>query len=441
MLTYGFYNSLNHDRKYTATQLSSIFDGVIKDGIFMSIGDCFKVTADGTDMTALVGTGRAWFNHTWTLNDAPIPIRIPTSEVILNRIDAVVLEVNESTRENAIKVISGTPGTSPKKPALTNTTLIHQYALAYITVNSGVTEIRQANIESRIGQADTPYVTGILETVDIESMVAQWKDQWDAFTSDYEKEVNDWFEALQDTLDGDVAVNLQKNITEVSDELQRHISDADTRFSDVSNAASTAQSTANSAQTTANSAVKRGGDTMTGSLTIAPTSSTASGNVFFEQGGRRASVKMGTNGYFGLYDETYQKWILGAPASGTGNTFNGTASGNLPLTGGSMSGYIDFGSGTSMATMVGPRWQGPGGGAMVHMNESGQLNFRMTDSSGANTGIAFSLRPMDQQSTFGADVRAITTNRDTSGLRNIEVRTTSVTGTMQSTNRIIGVRK
>ena len=27
--TYGFFNSLNGDRKYTAEQLSSIFDGLI----------------------------------------------------------------------------------------------------------------------------------------------------------------------------------------------------------------------------------------------------------------------------------------------------------------------------------------------------------------------------------------------------------------------------
>lgn len=36
--TYGFFNSLNGDRKYTAEQLSSIFDGLITDGVFDSIG-------------------------------------------------------------------------------------------------------------------------------------------------------------------------------------------------------------------------------------------------------------------------------------------------------------------------------------------------------------------------------------------------------------------
>ena len=37
-LTYGFYNSLNGDRKYNAMDISRLFDGLIKDGVFMSIG-------------------------------------------------------------------------------------------------------------------------------------------------------------------------------------------------------------------------------------------------------------------------------------------------------------------------------------------------------------------------------------------------------------------
>lgn len=43
--------------------------------------------------------------------------------------------------------------------------------------------------------------------------------------------------------------------------------------------------------------------------------------------------------------------------------------------------------------------------------------------------------------TFTGNAAAISSNRTTSGLRNIEVRITSATGTLQSTNKIIMVRK
>lgn len=63
-----------------------------------------------------------------------------------------------------------------------------QYPLAYIRVNSGVTSIRQANITNTVGTSECPFVTAPLEKMSIDALVAQWKDQWDAF---YEKETSD----------------------------------------------------------------------------------------------------------------------------------------------------------------------------------------------------------------------------------------------------------
>ena len=39
----GFFNSVNHDRLYDAEQVSSIFDGIIEDGVCESIGEAFMV--------------------------------------------------------------------------------------------------------------------------------------------------------------------------------------------------------------------------------------------------------------------------------------------------------------------------------------------------------------------------------------------------------------
>ena len=44
-LTFGFYNSLNNDRSYDAVDISRIFDGIINDGVYLSIGEKFAVKA------------------------------------------------------------------------------------------------------------------------------------------------------------------------------------------------------------------------------------------------------------------------------------------------------------------------------------------------------------------------------------------------------------
>lgn len=192
-VTYGFYNSLNGDRKYNAEQISSIFDGLIVDGVFASIGTAFAVKAAG-GLTVNVGIGRAWFNHTWTLNDSILPLTAPESEVLLDRIDAVVLEVNsmESVRENSIKIVTGTPSSAPVRPTLENEGNVHQYPLAYIYRKFGSTVITQANITNMVGTDSTPFVTGIIQTISLDELLGQWQDQLDQFVANEEADFSEW---------------------------------------------------------------------------------------------------------------------------------------------------------------------------------------------------------------------------------------------------------
>lgn len=140
--SYGFYNSLNGDRKYDSEDLSRMFDGIIYDGVIGAVGDTFAVKA-GTGNTVNVSSGRAWFNHTWTYNDAPMPISCGSAAVLLDRYDAIVLEVNAASdmRKNSIKVVTGTEASNPVKPTMENTEFVHQYPLAYILRKAGSSSI------------------------------------------------------------------------------------------------------------------------------------------------------------------------------------------------------------------------------------------------------------------------------------------------------------
>lgn len=189
----GFFNSVDHDRLYDATDISRLFDGLIRDGIFASIGDCM-VVKQSNQMNVTVGTGRAWFNHTWSYNDALYPVTIPPSEILMDRIDAIVLEINsvEAVRANSIKLIKGTPSSTPTKPALANTKEVHQYPLAYVKVGKEVTSIRQADIENCVGTSVCPFVTGILEVISIEQLIPQWKDILNRFVEENTANFNTW---------------------------------------------------------------------------------------------------------------------------------------------------------------------------------------------------------------------------------------------------------
>lgn len=207
--SYGFYNSLNGDRKYDSEDLSRMFDGIITDGVIGSVGNGFAVVASSGN-TVLVKSGRAWFNHTWSYNDAPMPIACGSAEALLDRYDAIVLEVNssQSSRTNSIKVITGTSASNPSKPTLANSEYLHQYPLAYIKRLAGSTSISQSNIENAVGTEDCPICTGVLKSLNVEQLMAQWAAEFD-----------EWFESTKNTLSGDVAGNLLTKIENAEDKI------------------------------------------------------------------------------------------------------------------------------------------------------------------------------------------------------------------------------
>lgn len=201
---YGFYNSINSDRKYNAIQFGQIFDGVINDGVFLSIGEKFATLAAG-GMDVTVGTGKAWFNHTWSLNTTKIPFTLDGSHPVLSRYDAIILEINDSPdvygRVNSIKVVKGEPSSNAVKPPLVNDQYIHQYPLSYVKINPGATDLTAADIEIMVGRDPCPYVTGILQTTDITDLYNNWEGQF-----------NIWFNNLKAQLTDNVVANLQAQI-------------------------------------------------------------------------------------------------------------------------------------------------------------------------------------------------------------------------------------
>ena len=253
-LSYGFYNSINHDRQYDAIQFGQIFDGIIKDGVYETYKKAFIVKASSSSPSyVIVQPGRAWFNHTWSYNDADLPVKILDSEVVLDRIDALVLDINSEReeRQNTLQWVKGTPSSMvPVNPSnFIHTDTHNQYPLAYVYRHADSESVVQDDIENAVGSSLCPFVTGIIEGIDIDDLLLQWKAQFATFmatnTSNFnqwmfntesdfftwmENEKADyaaflehnttawtnWFTHLQDELDDNQAAHLQAQIDAIS---------------------------------------------------------------------------------------------------------------------------------------------------------------------------------------------------------------------------------
>ena len=220
-VTSGFFNSVNHDRLYDAEQLSSIFDGIITDGVYENFGDGLRTTAVSTaDNMVSVGTGRAWFDHTWSLNDTPLTIEIEPANEMVSRIDAIVIDVDRTkdVRETSIIYLKGPVAEGdPKPPAFVNEDLHKQYPICYINRTPGATgPVSQTEIEYAVGTEKCPAITGVLEAQNLDAL---WQ-QLDA-------EFNEWWDNIRDMIGGDDPVlNLQNQIDELREYVDEQLESA-----------------------------------------------------------------------------------------------------------------------------------------------------------------------------------------------------------------------
>lgn len=201
--TYGFYDSLNHDRRYNALQMSSIFDGIIEDGVYANYLEQFRVEP-GSGMNVIVKPGRAWFNHTWTLNTKDQTLKIDPENSSLTRIDSVMLTVNRTTagtngRTNYLEVVKGAPATSPKVPMPQETEFVFQHILAHIYVRPGASSITKGDIVIDVGKDSyTPFVANAVGApISADAWFNDWKNDFDT-----------WFDSVKGVFEGDPIGNI-----------------------------------------------------------------------------------------------------------------------------------------------------------------------------------------------------------------------------------------
>lgn len=189
-ITYGFFNSVDGDRKYNADQMSKYFAGLIGTGVFQNYNGGLQVTA-GSGLTVNVQSGRAVIGSAlkWIENDAVLSLSLTAAHAVLNRYTAVVIQLDSNNRLIDIVTKDGANATNPVKPAISN----NELCLAYVYVGAGATSISQSNItDTRSDSTVCGWISGLVDQVDTTTLF----DQWEAAYSENIAEMESW-EATQ----------------------------------------------------------------------------------------------------------------------------------------------------------------------------------------------------------------------------------------------------
>lgn len=201
--TYGFFNSINEDRKYNADQMSEYFDGLVSSGVYANIGGALQVVAS-SGMNVQVKTGRAIIgNCKWFKNDAVLTVPITQSHPTLNRYTAIVIRLSFVNRTIGIYAKDGTPASTATKPTMQNDETMVELCLAYIYVKAGATSISQANITDMRASSLCGWVTGLVKQVDTSQLFMQWQTAYEEFYQSFQS----WFDTLTSQLQVNTYIN------------------------------------------------------------------------------------------------------------------------------------------------------------------------------------------------------------------------------------------
>lgn len=181
---YGFFDSDNGDRRYSALDMGRMFDGIITDGIFANYMGAFRVSPH-VGLSVKIAPGRCWFNHRWFECDETIYLGLASAHATYARIDAVCVEVNESpeVRSVRLRVITGTPSSAPSTPEGIHTDVLNQYIIATVRVPSNATTIDATMVMDNRGGSQCPWVVAPSTPIDTTEVLGDIRAKWESWFS------------------------------------------------------------------------------------------------------------------------------------------------------------------------------------------------------------------------------------------------------------------
>lgn len=202
----GFFDSINHDRLYSADEMNRPYKRIITNGVFATPqgipSNDLQVLSAG-ELNIIVKPGDALFADKWFNNPSNIAITIPSNTNIVPRIDSVIAQVDKTMNERKGNIIyrTGEANSNPEAPALSNNSNIVEYRLANIYVEASAVSINQSNITDLRGSEECPWVTSLIQQVDTSELFRQYQAAYKKYFDESTEEFDEYEQMRKDEFD------------------------------------------------------------------------------------------------------------------------------------------------------------------------------------------------------------------------------------------------
>ncbi len=176
--SYGFFNSKELDRTYTAENFCDYLGSLICNGIQDNFGDCFSLSAsDGLSVT--IGTGKAWINGRYFISDTPYTVDLSGYQnESLPRFVAItiVCDTSEDVRDVHFEITPGTPAPEPDTVDFADIPQKTRLRLYNVRLNPGATSLSEVDwFDHREDENICGYVKCILGKCRINDVINEFQ--------------------------------------------------------------------------------------------------------------------------------------------------------------------------------------------------------------------------------------------------------------------------
>ncbi|MDX8367863.1 tail fiber protein [Cytobacillus sp. IB215665] len=176
---YSFFDPIEDenglpDREYNAQQFTNFFYALITTGVMKGFANELAVLANGANMITEVESGISFVEGRYYLNDSTIPLAHDTESLGKDRIDRIVVRLDENTDARYVKsfIKKGVASTDPVPPDLQQDETVYEISLAQVKVIGGQTYINPDDVTDERGTEDIcPWAgSNILPNFDDEAL-------------------------------------------------------------------------------------------------------------------------------------------------------------------------------------------------------------------------------------------------------------------------------
>lgn len=208
----SFFNSLEGDRRYLASQFAEYFAAFLTDGVFGG-GENLQPYVTGADYTIKIKPGKAWIQgYYYRLRDAEKEMT-PEPAAENDRIDRVVVRVDLRVAERSARIYikEGTPAAVPEPPALVRdleVAGVYEISLAQIRIPALATTIQGSNVtDERLDET----VCGLVDSL-IQADTSQVFNQFQTYYNEKRDEFDNYLQSIIDNWDDWFGVTVAQGI-------------------------------------------------------------------------------------------------------------------------------------------------------------------------------------------------------------------------------------